>query len=149
MFPSQLASLFPLSRLPPLLVAVMPSPPPPSKRLLLLLTTFAVALSSVQAQAGRIKCNQGSRPHQAICENLEAPSSRRGMRVPLDSQCHQDTHSGDWFCGYAGAACVLSLAVGGRRSASQRSASKSPFTNLCFALLKLHRPFSMRLFPLQ
>ncbi|ORY89660.1 hypothetical protein BCR35DRAFT_300067 [Leucosporidium creatinivorum] len=84
----------------------MPSLPPPPKRLLALLTTFFIALSSVHAQSGRIKCMKGSQPNQAVCDQLQPATSRRAMRVPIDSECHQDAYSGDWFCGFAGAACT-------------------------------------------
>ena len=62
-------------------------------------------LTVVEAQElhpGRIACGTTA-PKQSICDNLRPPQSRRSMRLPLDSECVQDTNSGLHFCGFQGA----------------------------------------------
>lgn len=55
-----------------------------------------------QQQPARIACGIAA-PKQQICDALSHPSSRRAMRVPIDSECVFDARSSMHFCGYANA----------------------------------------------
>lgn len=58
-----------------------------------------------QQQPGRIACGAAT-ANQKICDALSHPSSRRAMRVPVNSECVLDARSGMHFCGYANARSV-------------------------------------------
>lgn len=83
------------------------SPKRPLLRYNALLGTVVVTLAALSflplaaAQAGRIQCGKNS-PKQHICDALVPPTSRRSMKIPLNSECVRDP-AGGYFCGYAGA----------------------------------------------
>ena len=80
--------------------------------------TLASALLSLAAlaaaQPGRYGCTNadGNGPDQSICDTLVGTGVEDGNSgvfksfgyVPQNSQCIQDAATGEYFCGYAGAA---------------------------------------------
>ncbi|CDR41501.1 RHTO0S06e02410g1_1 [Rhodotorula toruloides] len=77
----------------------------PNLRSLLALASLLVAVAS--AQPGRFPCGVAV-PNQRACDALSHPTARRGLLVPIDSECVAAGQSG-YFCGWAGARCTSDL----------------------------------------
>lgn len=76
---------------------------PPRIVVMLLLAAAGLAhAQQLQLQPGRIACGTTA-PNQAICDSLSHPTSRRAMRVPVESECVRESRSGGYFCGFSGA----------------------------------------------
>ncbi|GAA6017102.1 hypothetical protein JCM8202_005906 [Rhodotorula sphaerocarpa] len=72
--------------------------------------TFLVAallLAVARAQPARFPCGL-STPNQQVCDLLSHPTTRRGVLVPIDSECVKAGATG-YACGWAGAQYVTPL----------------------------------------
>ncbi|GAA6052079.1 hypothetical protein JCM3770_006620 [Rhodotorula araucariae] len=67
---------------------------------------LAALVAVASAQPGRFPCGTTS-PNARVCELLSHPTARRGLLVPVDSECVSAGSAG-YFCGWAGARYVLS-----------------------------------------
>ncbi|GAA5988110.1 hypothetical protein JCM10908_002066 [Rhodotorula pacifica] len=72
-----------------------------------ILAIAALLVSVASAQPGRFPCGKAS-PNQQACDLLSHPTARRGVLVPLDSECVSAGASG-FACGWTGARCTSDL----------------------------------------
>lgn len=69
-----------------------------------ILAVAALLVSFAAGQPGRFPCGRTS-PNQQVCDLLSHPTARRGVLVPIDSECVSAGASG-FACGWSGARYV-------------------------------------------